>query len=174
MPLTAKQRRFVEEYLIDLNGAQAAIRAGYSAKTARQQASENLSKPDIAEAIAAAQQERSQRTEITQDRVIAELATIAFADARDYLAWGGTKVMLKASPDLESAAAVASVSGDGEKATLKLHDKIRALELLGRHVGMFTKRVEVSGELGLGELFEQVRARARERQAAEAADAESE
>ena len=69
-PLSTKQRRFVEEYLVDLNGTQAAIRAGYSPRTARQIASENLSKPDIADAIAEAQAARSQRTQITADRVL--------------------------------------------------------------------------------------------------------
>jgi phage terminase small subunit len=67
--LTAKQQRFVEEYLIDLNATQAAIRAGYSEKTAYSIGNENLSKPEIAKAIETAQQERSQRTEITADRV---------------------------------------------------------------------------------------------------------
>ena len=70
MSLTPKQARFVEEYLVDLNATQAAIRAGYSKKTARQVASENLTKPDIQEAIAAAQDDRSERTGITQDEVI--------------------------------------------------------------------------------------------------------
>ncbi len=70
MSLTPKQARFVEEYLVDLNATQAVIRAGYSKKTARQVASENLTKPDIQEAIAAAQDDRSERTGITQDEVI--------------------------------------------------------------------------------------------------------
>jgi hypothetical protein len=70
MAMTPKQARFVEEYLVDLNATQAAIRAGYSAKTARFVGCENLSKPYIAEAIAAAQSERSARTEITQDYVL--------------------------------------------------------------------------------------------------------
>ena len=68
--LTARQTRFVGEYLIDLNGTQAAIRAGYSRKTARNIASENLAKPDIQEAIQKAQKARSERTRITQDQVI--------------------------------------------------------------------------------------------------------
>src|SRR5690606_14509916 len=82
MALTAKQRRFVEEYLIDLNATQAAIRAGYSSRTAGQIGDENLKKPQIAAAVQAAQAERSARTQITQDRVLTELARIAFFDIR--------------------------------------------------------------------------------------------
>ena len=77
--LTAKQDRFVEEYLVDLNATQAALRAGYSEKTARSIGAENLSKPDIEKAIADALEARRLRTEITQDRVLEELAAIAFA-----------------------------------------------------------------------------------------------
>ena len=73
MGLTAKQARFVEEYLIDLNATQAAIRAGYSAKTAHTIGHENLSKPEIAAAISAAKADRSERTEITLDYVLTRL-----------------------------------------------------------------------------------------------------
>jgi phage terminase small subunit len=74
--MTPKQRRFVEEYLIDLNATQAAIRAGYSEDTARSIASENLTKPDIQEAIARAMDARSKRTEITQDYVLQGICRI--------------------------------------------------------------------------------------------------
>ncbi|WP_213431657.1 terminase small subunit, partial [Paenibacillus dendritiformis] len=76
MALTAKQKAFVQEYLIDLNATQAAIRAGYSAKTARKIGAENLTKPDIQKAIQEAMERREKRTEITQDRVLQELAKI--------------------------------------------------------------------------------------------------
>ena len=79
--LTAKQQRFVDEYLIDLNATQAAIRAGYSEKTAFSIGTENLRKPLIQKAIQQRKQAREQRTEITQDRVIQELAAIGFARA---------------------------------------------------------------------------------------------
>ena len=81
--LTPKQERFCEEYLIDLNATQAAIRAGYSANTAREQGAQNLSKLNIQEKIAELQAERSKRTEITQDRVVKELAAMAFAKLGD-------------------------------------------------------------------------------------------
>lgn len=80
--LTAKQARFVEEYLVDLNATQAAIRAGYSESTARAIGYENLTKPDIQKAITAAREKQQQRTEITADRVLAEYAKIAFFDPR--------------------------------------------------------------------------------------------
>ncbi|WP_213469940.1 terminase small subunit, partial [Paenibacillus dendritiformis] len=85
MALTAKQKAFVQEYLIDLNATQAAIRAGYSAKTARKIGQENLTKPDIQKAIQEAMDARAKRTEITADRVLQELAKIGFANITDYL-----------------------------------------------------------------------------------------
>ena len=83
--LTAKQARFVEEYLVDLNATRAAIRAGYSEKTAAAVGCENLTKPNIADALAEAFSARSQRTEITQDMVVAELAGIAFTEVPEEL-----------------------------------------------------------------------------------------
>src|SRR5580704_8983554 len=85
MKLTPKQARFVQEYLIDLNAAQAAIRAGYSAKTARVIGHENLTKPDIAAAIKKAMAERAERTELTADWVVDELRKIAGANMADYM-----------------------------------------------------------------------------------------
>ena len=83
MALTEKQQRFVDEYLIDLNATQAAIRAGYSARTAAEQGSENLRKPHIADAIARARQEQQERTGITADRVLREAWNLLTADARE-------------------------------------------------------------------------------------------
>ena len=85
MALTDKQRRFVDEYLIDLNATQAAIRAGYSKKTARQAGAENLSKPVIAEAIAAGKSELSRRAEITADMVLERFWNIATADPNELI-----------------------------------------------------------------------------------------
>ena len=81
--LTPKQERFVQEYMVDLNALQAAIRAGYSKDTAGVIGHENLKKPYIQAAIARARQEQQQRTQITVDSVVKELAQVAFADARD-------------------------------------------------------------------------------------------
>lgn len=81
--LTAKQEKFVDEYLVDLNATQAAIRAGYSPGTARQMGAENLSKPDIQLAVSEARKRQQARTEITADRVLQEIVSVALADARE-------------------------------------------------------------------------------------------
>ena len=106
MALTPKQERFVQEYLVDLNATQAAIRAGYSAKTASRIGQQLLAKTCISEAIQKAMKKREKRTEVTQDYVIAKLREIVEKDASD-------------GPDSE----------------LKYANKIRALELLGKHTG---------------------------------------
>ena len=153
MPLTPKQERFVQEYLIDLNATQAAIRAGYSAKTARQVGAENLSKPDIAAAIQEACNARSNRTEVTQDQVVKELARIAFLDPRKVMSWGPNGVTFldskTLSPDEAACVAEASetVTEAGGTIRVKLCDKLTALQLLGKHLGMFVERIKVDGEI---------------------------
>src|SRR5688572_14102051 len=106
--LTDKQRKFCEEYLIDLNGAQAAIRAGYSQKTAKEIASENLTKPNIQVYLAERQRELQQATGITSKRVLEEYAKVAFLDIRKFYTVDGS---LKSIHDLddESAGALAGV-----------------------------------------------------------------
>lgn len=152
-PLSAKQARFVEEYLLDLNATQAAIRAGYSAKTAASVGFENLRKPNIAAAIAAAQAARSKRTEITQDRVLAELAKIGFSDLRKVMTQGGALLDPQAWDD-ETAGAIGSIEvvtrpggfdEEGNREVEHVHkikawDKLSALEKIGKHLGMFTDR----------------------------------
>lgn len=86
--LTPKQARFVEQYLIDLNGTQAAMRSGYSARNADKIASQLLGKTRVAEAIAAALKARSERTQVTADQVVTELAKIGFANMADYMRAG--------------------------------------------------------------------------------------
>lgn len=159
MALTPKQARFVQEYLVDLNGTQAAIRAGYSARTARQIADENLSKPDIAAAVETAIAERAKRTEITADRVLAEFAKLGFSDVRRiFTAAGG--LQFPTEMDDETAAAVQSVEvvtrrvpGDEKQVEhihkIKLADKIGALTQIGRHLGMFTDKVEHGGSMNV-------------------------
>lgn len=168
MALNPKQRRFVEEYLVDLNATQAAIRAGYSKKTAQEQGSRLLSNVMVAEAIQVAQQARSRRTEITQDRVLNELAKIGFADIRKVVRWGGTQLQagldddgkpttevyhglaLVAADDIDddTAAAIAEVAEGREGLKVKFHDKRGALVDIGRHLGMFKDKVEHSGPNG--------------------------
>jgi phage terminase small subunit len=115
--LTPKQERFCQEYIIDLNATQAAIRAGYSAKTANVCGPQNLVKPSIASRIADLQQVIQKRTEITQDAVLKELASIGFANLTEIEGFRGT-------------------------------DKIKCLELLGKHLGIFKDVTEISGPGG--------------------------
>jgi phage terminase small subunit len=136
--LSDKQRAFIAEYLIDLNATQAAIRAGYSKRTARAAGHKLLCNPAVADAVAAAQAERSERTEITADRVLQELAALAFLDPAQIAA-----ANIK-SPDGIAALpegvrrAVTGWSYDrNEHFTLKLGDKLGALKLIGDHLGMF-------------------------------------
>lgn len=179
--MTPRQRRFVEEYLIDLNATQAATRAGYSAKTANEQGARLLANASVAKAISDAQERRSHRTNITQDQVLRELAKIGFVDIRKVVTWtngctgfnedeaeetGEVRlsvanfVMLTPSDQIddETAAAIAEVSQTKDGALkVKLHDKRAALVDIGRHLGMFKDKVEVTGKDGNPIEIDQVR-----------------
>lgn len=138
--MTDKQKRFCEEYMIDLNATQAAIRAGYSPKTAQQTSHENLLKPVIQNYISQLQAKQSRRTGVSADRVVRELAKIAFVNASDLIDPETASVKLDASRD--DLAAVQSIKvktfgEDGLEHEVKLADKLRALELLGKHLGVF-------------------------------------
>lgn len=172
--LTAKQRAFVREYLIDLNGTQAALRAGYSAKSAHVEAARLLKNAKVDAAISSAMKLRAERTEITADRVLKELAKIGFADIRRAVKWqssliteednpdGGdiaiiknivtNNVQLVSSDDIDddTAAAVAEISQNAQGGLkIKLHDKRAALVDLGKHLGMFKDQVEHSGNIAI-------------------------
>jgi phage terminase small subunit len=163
--MTPKQQRFVAEYLIDLNATQAAIRAGYSKNRADAMGHENLGKPEIAKAVQDAMQARSQRTGITQDRVLEELGKIAFSDIRKAIKWGssipvtneetgettlthGIALLASDQIDGDMAAAIAEVSESKQGLKVKLHDKRAALVDVGRHLGMFKDKVEITGKDG--------------------------
>lgn len=154
--LTAKQKRFIEEYLIDLNATQAAIRAGYSPDTAYSIGSENLKKPDIRARVDKAMAERSKRTGINADRIIIELARIGLLNPDKVVNFNSATVKDEATEDDLSAIASVKVKtiptedGDIIEREVKFYDKIKALELLGKHNGMFKDKVEVSGELDTG------------------------
>ena len=147
--MTPKQSLFVQEYLIDLNATQAAIAAGYSPKTAYSIGQRLLKHVDIQGALEEAMKKREQRTEITQDRILRELARIAFVDPRSIAEWGNGTMTLKDSSSLstDDAAAVAEVSqtitDSGGSIKAKMYDKQRALELLGRHLGMFAEKKQI-------------------------------
>lgn len=148
--MTKKQKKFVEEYLIDLNATQAAIRAGYSPDSAKEIGSENLTKPDIAKAVDQAIAERSRRTGVNADRVVRELAKIAFVNAGEVVDLDTALLMDKISDD--DMAAIQSVKvktfgEDGIEREVKLADKLKALELLGKHLGLFKDKVEINGNV---------------------------
>lgn len=158
--LTPKQARFVEEYLVDLNATQAALRSGYSPKTSAKIGFENLQKPEIQNAISAAQVRRSRRTEITQDRVLQELAKLGFGDIRDIFAEDGS-LKHPNSMDADAAARISSIEvvvrpvpgTQGQEvehvAKIKAWDKLGALTQIGRHLGMFKDKIETSGEIAI-------------------------
>jgi len=137
--LTAKQARFVDEYLVDLNATQAAIRAGYSERTADKIASEALRKPAVAAAVAEGKVARAHRTGITQDYV---LATIFDTVER----------CRQASPVLDRAGKQVYVeTPTGELAPAYAFDAkavLRGCELLGKHLGLFAEKVQLTGADG--------------------------
>lgn len=154
--MTEKQKRFCEEYLIDLNATQAAIRAGYSTESAYAIGSENMKKPQIRARVDKAIAEQSKRTGINADRVVRELARIALLNPKNVINFEDATVLSNASDD--DLAAVASVrvkiiptaDGEGIEREVKLYDKGKALEQLGRHLGMFADKVEHSGSIDTG------------------------
>lgn len=170
MALTAKQRRFVDEYLIDLNATQAAIRSGYSARTAEDIGRQLLRKTPVAEALAKRMKDREKRTEITQDKVLRELAKIGFSDIRKAVKWGETELRLAEGGegdvmpyhglalvgsdeiDDDTAAAIAEVSEGREGLRVKFHDKKGALVELAKHLGMFTPKGHAPLDLELKKL----------------------
>lgn len=160
--LTEKQAAFVQEYLIDLNATQAAIRAGYSAGTANRTGARMLSNAVILKEIQKCIGARNQRTEISQDRILEELASIAFGDLRDVVTWGASGIKLKNSDELtpEQAAAISEVSESVTSTKVKRHDKVKALELLMRHKGMLNDKLNIGGELNVTAL-EKARERAK-------------
>ena len=150
--LTAKQQAFVNEYLIDLNGTQAAIRAGYSAKTADQQGSRMLANVKVQQAVSQAMAERSKRTGINQDRVVLELARIALVKMTDVVDQNGR---IKDDATDDDLACIESIkykssdtdSGSSVEREVKIGSKLKALELLGKHLGMWNDKLDVNVSL---------------------------
>lgn len=158
--MTPKRATFIREYLTDLNATQAAIRAGYSKRTAALIGAENLKKPYVAEAIRIAMAERAAKTEITAERVLRELAKIGFANMDNFmkLTPDGSAVLDFSNLTPEQAAAISEITveefmdGAGEEARpvrrvkFKLHDKRAALVDIGRHLGMFNDKLTLKGD----------------------------
>lgn len=138
--MTDKQRRFAQEYLVDLNATRAAERAGYKDPRIGPKLK---NRPPIAAEIQRSMERRQARTEITQDRVVTELARVAFANGTDYarVVDGGRAVELTDTDGLTDSqrAAVASIETTRYGVKIGMYNKLRALELLGRHLGMFEK-----------------------------------
>lgn len=143
--LTEKQKRFVAEYLVDLNATQAARRAGYKDPNIGRQL---ITKNNVSAAIQKAVEERERRTEITQDAVVQELAAIAFARATDYAEINGPRIEIKSTNGMtdKQIAAIASMKQGMRGIELKLYDKVCALELLGKQLGMFQEKRESDQE----------------------------
>jgi phage terminase small subunit len=162
--ITEKQKKFVEEYLIDLNATQAAIRAGYSVKNAGKIGHELLEKTRISNEITKKIAERSRRTGINADRVLIELAKIAFVNADDVIE--SKDATLKENASRDDLAAIQSIKvktfgEDGVEREIKLADKLKALDMLGRHLGMWNDKLQVSGmeeeQKKLADILQQLR-----------------
>jgi len=137
--MTPRQQRFVDEYLADANGHQAALRAGYKPRSARQTVTELLKRPEVAEAIRQGMAARAERTRITADRVLQEIARIAFADIGRIADWGpdGLTLTPKSAIAEDDRAAIAELGAGGAGPRVRLHNKQRALENIARHLGLF-------------------------------------
>lgn len=162
--LTPKQQRFVEEYMIDMNGTQAAIRAGYSKKTANEIAAENLAKPSIIAAIDAQKIKRSEKTQINAEWVLSRLAAEAEADVADLYDDSGAIKPVHEWPKIWRQGLVAGIKhqeirdSDGNATgdfvvDIKLSDRIKRLELIGKHVKVnaFQDVVQHKGLEGLAD-----------------------
>lgn len=144
--LSPKQQAFVDQYLVDLNATQAYLRAGYrcSEETARRNGHKLLTNTDIQAFVAERMADRAKRTEIDQDRVVLEIARLAFSDVRKL--FDGNRLKRMDEIDDATAAAISSVKvstrqiGEGEVehiAEIKLWPKTPAIEMAGKHVGLF-------------------------------------
>lgn len=170
MKLTNKQKRFCEEYLVDFNGTQAAIRAGYSKKSANEQAARLLARPAAQEFIREMQAATSQKMEITREMVVAELAKIGFSNVKALYDENNRLKLFQDLPD-DIAAAISSTEVDeiygflpgadgktqiGETKKVKLYSKLAALETLCKILGFFApEKKEISGEFSFLNLLQQ-------------------
>lgn len=156
--MTPKQQLFVAEYLVDLNATQAAIRAGYSPKTAYSQGERLLKNVEVSSAIQAAMEKRVEKTEITAQRVLDEISKLSFSDIRKFFDENGNLLPVHMLSD-DAAAAISSIEvvtkvlpgrGEGESAEveyihkIKTWDKRGSLELLGRHLKLFREQIDLN------------------------------
>lgn len=169
--LTAQQRIFVAEYLKDKNATQAAKRANYSEKTAYSQGQRLLKKVEVAEAIEAGIKAQEKRVLISADRVLLELKRIALLDIGEAYGPDNELLPIRDIPkDIRRAIAGVEVEelwegfGEdrqhvGQTKKLKLNDKLRALELLGKHLKLFTDKIEITDNSSLADRMKKARER---------------
>lgn len=166
--------------MLDLNATQAAIRAGYSEKTADRIAHQNLRKLEVQARLRDLMQERAERTQISADAVLEELATIAFANLADYAEWGNHSgenfVRLKGSGELtrRQMSALKSIKhvskrGNTDEDTLEVtpHDKLSALDKLAKHLNLYGEHGQSEGESGLEQMVAQLARLRRQREEGE-------
>ncbi len=164
--MTTKQEMFVKEYLIDFNATRAAIRAGYSPKTANEQGTQLLVR--LSDNIQTAIEEKGKLIDVKVEQIILELAKIAFSDIKQYLEYKTDKYIQGYDKDGQPVTgyrqivdAVDSSEVDGsviQEVSLskdgvfkfRLHDKIKALEMLGRYKGIFADKAEVDNKVTIG------------------------
>ncbi len=139
MALNEKQKRFADEYLVDLNATQAARRAGYSERSAYSQGHRLLQYPEVKGYIGAQQEKMREKLEITREMVIGEIAKIAFCDIRGVLDWseGGITLVPSARIPDDVAASISEVKAMSSGISVKQYDKLRALDLMAKVLGVY-------------------------------------
>ncbi|MBS6644010.1 MAG: terminase small subunit [Clostridiaceae bacterium] len=159
MALTPKQKIFADEYLLDLNATRA-YKVAYpkikNTETAAAAGARLLRNVKVMEYVQKRMDERAQRTEITQDMVLQELAKIGFADITDFVTIEGSFVRVKPTDQMprDKLGAIGGIKEGANGIEIKLNDKEKALELIGRHLGMFRDKVELSGEVKTNNPYE--------------------
>ncbi|HLW18444.1 MAG TPA: terminase small subunit [Actinomycetota bacterium] len=157
--MNERQQRFVERYLLHLNASKAALEIGCKPCSARASGWKYRHHPKVAAAIEARMAERAQRLRVSAERVVEELARLAFSDIGNIAQWGTGSLTLKPNDDvaIDDRVAIAELSldqgkGKSRRTRIKLHDKQRALETLARHLGLFDGR---GGSMTADEIVEQ-------------------
>jgi phage terminase small subunit len=173
--LSVKHSLFVREYLVDRNATRAAVSAGYSAKSAHNQGARLMKNDEIAAEIATATTATFRRLEITRERLIEELARIAFSDISDYVEWGmrerthvdrsgnahtdtiaRVEVIDSAAINPDARRAISEITEGGNGLKIKLHNKLDAIRLLGLELGMFKEKPTVDADFSLRAIVEAV------------------
>lgn len=155
------QEKFAIEYLRDFNAVQAAVRAGYSETTAHSNSHVMIEEPEIKELVAKHISKIAKRNDISAERVLKELARIAFANIREVAKWNGNKIMVKNSDELteDEVACISEIKETKDGVQVKFHDKAAALDKLGKYLKLFNDTVDVNLTINLADKVAQARAR---------------